>query len=138
MDWHGNSYEVIDVLGGYAIGISISAQILAGQAAELVLKYAYEAENSKTAPQTHELDALYRLLSQDRKAKIEEEYAVRIQRHESSPGEGWKTAKQAFLSGKDYPVRFRYATEEGQSPSCVEPIFLREAICSVLGLPKSR
>ena len=133
MNWHGKDYEVADITGGYSLGITISAQILAGQAAELALKYAYESENlNVSAPARHELDFLYSKLSQDKKVKTEEVYKARVQQQEASPGEGWKTAEQAFQSGKDYPVLFRYLTEEGASGSSMEPIFLREAVCSVL------
>ena len=133
MESHGESNEVIDILGGYSLGIFLSAQILAGQAAELALKYTYEQEfPGRVACTTHDLGALYEQLSMARKERIEADYATRIQRHESSPGNGWETARNAFRSGRDYPVLFRYATEEGQAIPWVEPIFLREAVCSVL------
>ncbi len=132
-NFHGTSHAVIDITGGYSLGIFLSAQILAGQAAELALKYAYEQEHpDKTAGTKHDLAALYDQLSVARKDRIEADYATRIQRHESSPGNDWGTVRQAFQSGKDYPVLFRYATEEGQTIPWVEPIFLREAVCSVL------
>ena len=133
MDWKGESYEVVDVTGGYSIGITLSAQILAGQAAELGLKYVYEAENPRVgAPRGHQLDALYEKLTKNTKARIEEDYTVRREQHDSSPGEGWKTVEAVFRSAKDYPVIFRYATEEGQAFPYMEPIFLREAVCSVM------
>lgn len=133
MEVRGESYETIDITGGYSIGITLSAQILAGQAAELALKYAYEFENpAKVAPGTHDLDDLYGRLSSDRKTEVETDYAARVEGHNSSPGDGWKTVEQVFRSGKDYPVAFRYATETGQAVPNAEPIFLREAVCSVL------
>ena len=133
MNWRGRPRETIDVTGGYSIGILISAQILAGQAAELALKYAYESENPRvSAPRGHELNASYERLSRDKKAQIEEDYALRVQRHENPPGKGWETTEQVFRSGKDYPVLFRYCTEEGHEPFYAEPVFLREAVCSVL------
>ena len=133
MDFKGESYEVVDVTGGHSIGITLSAQILAGQAAELALKYAYETENpGVSAPRGHKLEALYERLTKNRKARTEEDYVVRLKQHDSLPGKGWKTVEQVFRSGKNYPVIFRYATEEGQEFSYMEPIFLREAVCSVL------
>ena len=133
--WHGKEYEMVELPDAYSIGITLSAQILAGQAAELALKYAYESEHpnaNKGAPGGHDLDVLFKQLSQDRKIKIEQDYAVRIRRHTSPPTEGWETVEEAFRSGRNYPVLFRYATEEGQEFHYMEPIFLREAICSVL------
>ena len=133
VDMDGKSYEVINISGGYSIGIMLSAQILAGQAAELALKFAYEAENpNQAAPKSHELSGLYERLSQDRKDKIEKDYAIRIQRRESLPSDGWQTVEQVFRSGKDYPVHFRYLAEEGRTLPYTQPIFFREAVCSVL------
>ena len=129
----GKLLSVVDITGGYSLGISISAQIIAGQAAELSLKYAYEAEHpNKYAETTHRLDVLYNQLSQDRKKRIEEDYAERMQRYDRSPQEGWETAQKVFHSGRDYPVLFRYATEEGRDIPFMQPVFLREAVCSVL------
>ena len=114
-------------------GITLSAQILAGQAAEVALKYAYEFEHSdKTAPQIHWLDDLYSRLSEGVKKRIEEDYSIRKQRHGHSLWPGWETAEEVFRSARDYPVRSRYAMEEGQPDWQSQPIFLREAVCSVL------
>ena len=116
----------------YSFGITQSAQILAGQAAELALKWAFEAENpDKIAASTHRLDCLFNSLSSDRKQNIEDDYASRIRQYRSLPIEGWRTAKQVFLSGGDYPVLFRYLTE-GPPSFEVQPQYLREAVCSVL------
>ena len=64
-DWDGKSRELIDISGGYSLGIMQSAQVIVGLAAELILKYTYEFENpSVIAPQTHKLyDKLYSKLS---------------------------------------------------------------------------
>ena len=133
-DLHGNMREAIDISSGYSIGITQSAQVLAGLAAELALKYAYEADHpSAVAPRTHKLyDKLYRKLSAIRRQEVEADYAVRIQRHQSDPDEGWKTTCQVFRSANDYFEQWRYATEEGSVISYSQPIFLREAVCSVL------
>lgn len=132
-DWRGESREVIHLSRGYSIGITLSAQILAGQAAELVLKFAYELDHSAIrVPFTHKLDSLYNALSVKRRGRIETDYAIRIKRHQYVPGDGWKTVEQVFRSSKDYPVLFRYAIEEGQGFDYMEPMFLREAIRSVL------
>ena len=134
VDWHGKSYELVELPhDAYSIGITLSAQIVAGQAAELALKYAFQVENpDKVAPQIHWLDDLYRRLSSNRKNQIEGDYSLRKSRHSSHPWPGWQTAEEVFRSGRDYPVLFRYATEEGQAPYEVQPVFLREAVCSVL------
>ncbi len=133
MEWDGKSYEVVQLEGGHSIGITLSAQIIAGQAAELALKYAFEVEYPiKSAPSIHRLDDLYSQLSKERKNRIERDYSTRKQRHNSPPVPGWETAQEVFDSCRDYPVLFRYATEEGQSPYEVRPILLREAVCSVL------
>ena len=134
MGWHGKSYQVIDLpIYSYSLGITLSAQILAGQAAELALKYAFEIDHSdRSAPPTHELGDLYSRLSQERKLTIEDDYSRRKHRHDTPQICGWQSAQELFLSATHYPVLFRYATEEGQPPYEVHPIFLREAICSVL------
>ncbi len=130
----GKPYKVVELpSNSYSIGITLSAQVLAGQAAELALKYAYECEHGdKAAPQIHWLDDLFSLLSDEMKKAIEEDYSIRKQRHSSSPWPGWETAEEVFRSARDYPVRSRYATEEGQPDWRFQPIFLREAVCSVL------
>ena len=130
----GKRREVIDISGGYSIGMMQSAQVIAGLAAELALKYAYETENpTAVAPQTHKLyDKLYSKLSTNRRDSVEVDYAVRIQRHQFEPEQGWKTAEQVFQSANDYFERWRYATEEDTANTYSQPVFLREAICSVL------
>lgn len=130
----GRTRQIVDISGGYSIGITQSAQVIAGLAAELALKYVYEIENPNAiAPQTHKLyDKLYRKLSAKRRDNVEADYAVRIQRHQAGPDEGWKTAKQVFQSANDYFEKWRYATEEDVAIAYSQPIFLREAICSVL------
>ena len=134
VDWHGEQREVVALpLNAYSFGMIQSAQILAGQAAELALKYAFESKKPQDiAPTIHELDCLYELLSDDRKEKTEEDYSLRKQRHSSPPISGWQTAEEVFCSARDYPVLFRYLTEEGVSSFEVQPQFLREAVCSVL------
>ena len=134
MKQHGKSHQVIELpSNSYSLGITLSAQVLAGQAAELALKYAYEGEHrDEPAPRTHRLDSLYLQLSDDVKRRIEEDYSIRKQRHGDSPWPGWETAEGVFRSSRDYPVRPRYATEEGQPDWQSQPVFLREAVCSVL------
>ena len=114
--------------------MTVSAQVIAGLGAELALKYVYEIENpSATAPQTHKLyDKLYSKLSANRRDNVETDYAVRIQRHQSEPDQGWKTAEQVFQSANDYFEKWRYVTEEDTVITYSQPVFLREAICSVL------
>ena len=133
-DQHGEMREVRDISGGYSIGMIQSAQVLAGLAAELALKYVYEIEHpDAVAPQTHKLyDDLYSKLSVNRRDEIEADYAVRIQRHERLPDEGWKTSEQAFQSANNYFLDWRYMAEEGNVIPYAQPVFLREAICSVL------
>ena len=129
----GRTRQIVDISGGYSIGITQSAQVIAGLAAELALKYVYEIENPNAiASQTHKLyDKLYSKLSAKRRDNVEADYAVRIQRHQSGPDEGWKTAKQVFQSANDYFEKWRYATEEDAVITYSQAIFLREAICSV-------
>ena len=76
---HGKSYQVIELPhNSYSLGITLSAQVLAGQAAELALKYVYEREHrDEPAPTTHRLDYLYSLLSDGMKKRIEEDYSIR-------------------------------------------------------------
>ena len=132
-EFKGELREVIQLTGGRSLGVTLSAQILAGQAAELVLKYAYESDNpARIAPDIHDLHELFKQLPMSRKERIEEDYAARVKTHESPPGEAWKTAALVFHSGRNYSVRFRYLTEEGQTLDWVEPPFLKEAVCSVL------
>ena len=132
-DQHGERREVIDISGGYSIGMIQSAQVLAGLAAELALKYVYEIEYpDAVAPQTHKLyDDLYSKLPVKRRNKIEADYAVRIQQHKRLPDEGWKTSEQAFQSANNYFLDWRYVAEGNDIPYA-QPVFLREAICSVL------
>ena len=134
MEWHGKSSDGVDLpSNSLSLGIELSAQILAGQAAELAIKYVFQVEYPEEPPiEGHFLDDLYLKLSNDRRFKVEEEYGVRVLNHSSQPIPGWGTAQEVFRSGRDYPVLFRYATEEGQSPYEVQPIFFREAVCSVL------
>ena len=134
MEWHGQSYDVVDLPSdSLSLGITLSAQILAGQAAELAIKYVYQVEHPTAPPlEGHFLDDLFLKLSSDRRGKVEEDYGVRMRHHGSQPIPGWGTAQEVFRAGRKYPVLFRYATEEGQSPYEVQPIFLREAVCSVL------
>ena len=131
---HGKSYQVIELPhNSYSLGITLSAQVLAGQAAELALKYVYEREHrDEPAPTTHRLDYLYSLLSDGMKKRIEEDYSIRKQLHGDSPWPGWETAEGVFRSNRDYPVRPRYATEEGQPDWKWQPVLFREAVCSVL------
>ena len=133
-DRDGKTREVVDISGGYSIGMTQSAQVIAGLAAELALKYAYETEHpTDVASPTHKLyDELYSKLSETRRGNVEADYAVRIQRHQSNPDEGWKTAKQVFQSANDYFEKWRYATEEDIVIPYSKPVFLREAIFSVL------
>ena len=133
VDWHGKSYEHIALPpNASSIGITLSAQIVAGQAAELALKYAIEFEDpDRSAPPTHRLDDLYGKLSSDRKDAIEQDYSKRKSCH-TLPRQGWQPAGEVFGSARDYPVLFRYATEEGQASYEMQPVFLREAVCSVL------
>ena len=132
IDLHGESLKKIGISGGYSIGIHLAAQMLASHAAELALKYAYESENpNQSAEKTHRLDILYYKLSQEKKDRIEADFAKR-HGQVSEPGDGWKTAEEVFHSGKDYPVLFRYATEEGCPNFHVKPIFFRDAVCSVM------
>ena len=134
VELHGKSYEVIELPSdSLSLGITLTAQVLAGQAAELALKYAYEREQlDEPAPTTHRLDYLFSLLSDTVKKRIEEDYSMRKQRHGEAIWPGWETAEEVFHSAKDYPVRPRYATEAGQPDWESQPIFLREAVCSGL------
>ena len=119
----------------YSFGITQSAQILAGQAAELALKLAFEKENpGKVAPTMHQLDCLFRLLKSDSRQYVEADYSRRIQQHKHSPIKGWQMVREVFHSRRDYPVLFRFLTEEGRPSFVVQPQFLREAVCSVLAL----
>ena len=128
MEFGGESYKVVDLSGGVSIGILLSAQMLAGHAAELALKYAYESENpNQYAPNIHDLDSLYGKLSPERKDGIEADFAKRREGHESEPGDGWKTAEEVFRSGKDYPMLFRYGTEEAP------PNFHFQGLCAPSG-----
>ena len=78
--------RVIDLTGGYSIGMFQSAQVLAGLAAELALKLAYEHERpGVSAPDTHDLFSLYKRLTVERKAEIEADYLVRLDRDQSTP-----------------------------------------------------
>ena len=133
-DRDGKTREVVDISGGYSIGITQSAQVLAGLAAELALKYAYETDNPDVVtPPTHKLyDKLYSKLSTNRRNNVEADYAVRTQRHHFEHDEGWKTAKQVFQSANDYFEKWRYVTEEDIVIAYSQPVFLREAICSVV------
>ena len=130
----GKLREVINISGGYSIGMTQSAQVLAGFAAELALKYAYEKEHpDDTAPPSHKLrDDLYRALSPSMMNEIEADYSERVQRHKTPPDEGWRTAEQVFRSANDYFDNWRYMSEIGRTIPYAQPIFLREAICSVL------
>ncbi len=116
-----------------SLGITLAAQILAGQAAELALKYVFEQENpSKTAPQIHRLDILYSKLSEWSKKMVEADYLNRKRLHDALLWPGYETAEEVFRTSRDYPVWARYATEGGQQSVQLQPIFLREAVCSVL------
>ena len=130
----GTKYQVIKLPpNSWSLGVTLSAQILAGQAAELALKYAYEQENpSKTAPQIHRLDSLYFKLGEETRRNVEDDFATRKERHSNFIWPGWETAKEVFYSARDYPVWARYATEEQHQPREFQPILLREAVCSVL------
>ena len=134
MNVGGKSADVIQLsANSYSFGITQSAQILAGQAAELALKFAFESENpGLSAPATHRLDRLFNKLTLARKRSIEADYLRRTRQHQYPPLRGWQTAEKVFNSGKNYPVLFRYLTEEGQASFDVQPQFLREAVCSVL------
>ena len=117
-----------------SLGTTVSAQVLAGLAAELALKYAYEADYPRrVAPGTHKLySGLYSKLSDDRKRVIETDYIERVQRHSQKPSDGWETAERVFRSANNYFEYWRYIVEPGQENIHVEPIFLREATASVL------
>ncbi len=132
-DQYGEMREFTVISGGYSIGMIQSAQVLAGLAAELALKYVYEIERpDAVAPQTHKLyDDLYSELPVKRRNEIEADYAVRIQQHKRLPDEGWKTAEQAFQSANNYFLDWRYMAEGNVIPYA-QPVFLKEAIRSVL------
>ena len=125
--------EVIDVSAGHSLGMTQSAQVLAGLAAELALKYAFESEHPKSvAPSSHHLHDLYCKLSENKRTSVESDYAKRIKLHTDKPPVGWRTTKQVFQSADNYFVDWRYLSEEGSTLSNARPIFLREAVCSVM------
>ena len=129
----GEMYECIDISGGYSLGIMQSAQVLVGLAAELSLKYAFESEHPNTvAPSSHKLHSLYCGLSKEKRTAIESDYSERIKGRKDNPPVGWRKAKQVFQASDNYFVDWRYLSEEGRNVSDAFPIWLREAVCSVL------
>lgn len=129
----GAAPRVIDLTGDYSIGILQSAQVLAGLAAELALKFAYEQEHTnEAAPNEHDLLVLYKKLSEKRRSDIVADYAERLQRHATAPAPNWKTAEGAFEAARHHFVDWRYASE-GKNIPYSQPVFLREAVCSICG-----
>ena len=117
----------------YSLGITQGAQVLAGLAAELALKFVWEYEHpGQSASRTHKLHNLFRSISPQRKNEMEADYKVRLQRHTNMPASGWQTIEEVFRTTNDYFENWRYVSEEGVRIPWTEPRFLREAICSVL------
>ena len=129
----GTIREVTFLERAYSLGITQGAQVLAGLAAELALKYVWEDENSgQSAAGTHKLHNLFRSISRTRRDEMDADYKVRLQRHANKPPSGWQTLDDVFRTTNDYFESWRYVSEEGAHIPYVEPRFLREAVCSVL------
>ena len=116
-----------------SLGTMASAQVLAGLAAELALKYAYEDDNpERCAQRIHNLSDLFGSLSSERKKQIEEDYRIRVQEHSHNPASGWETAENAFQSAKDHFVKWRYMPQKLDEFHLEQPVWLREATASIL------
>ena len=63
---------------------------------------------------------------------IESDYSERIKGRNDNPPVGWSKAKQVFQASDNYFVDWRYVSEEGSDVPDAFPIWLREAVCSVL------
>ena len=104
--------------------------VLISLAAELALKFAWEAEHpGKTTSSNHDLHFWFQLLTCTLRKKVESEYCER-----ATPCEdGWKTAAQAFEKCKDSSLEWRYIVEEGKGPQDkMRATYLKHAALSVV------
>ena len=104
--------------------------VLMSLAAELALKFAWEAEHpGKTTGTNHDLQRWFQKLSCTLRKKVSGEYCKRA----FPPMDGWRTASQAFKNCKDSSVGWRYIVEEGQgTQDKMQATYLKHATLSVV------
>ena len=111
--------------------------VLVALAAELALKFAWEAENQdEAAPAGHDLLECFDRLSDDLKEKTRIEYRKRV----TNPlGKEWETVDQAFKICCKTFEDWRYIVEEGKYPRYImRATYLHDATLSVIHVVNER
>ncbi len=113
------------------LGMYQGRVVLVALAAELALKFAWEAEyQDRTSTDTHDLLRLFECLSTELKDKARNEYQRRVT---DPPEKTWRTIDQAFRVCRNAFVDWRYIVEQGKYPNYVmRATYLKEATLSVI------
>ena len=131
----GVTAEVIALPLSHSLGVTVSAQVLAGQATELSLKLLYEEKTHKLASQNHDLYSEWNRLPSNVKQQVQQNYEVRIKRHMPLNQPKWSQLSELLISCRRYSIDWRYITEDDpQRHMDSSPILLREGVCSMMGI----
>ena len=127
--------EVIALPLSHSLGVTISAQVLAGQAAELGLKLLYEEKTQRSAIRNHDLYDQWTKLPTNVRQMVQERYELRIKRHMPLNQPKWTRLSELLVSCRRYAIDWRYVTEDDpQRYLDTSPVLLREAVCSVMSV----
>ena len=109
--------------------------VLAALAAELALKFAWEAENQRPADNEHDLRKLFDRLSDHVKQQVRGAYRRRV----PTPYEpDWETADQVFEICRHAFVSWRYIVEENSYPNYImRATYLKDATLCVIDAMES-
>ena len=111
------------------LGIYQARVVLIVLAAELALKFLYQKDKSKAAPEDHKIDQLFNELSPCLQEQITHQYCKLAY----PPPQGWENPKQIFELCKKASVQWRYLVEENNFPEYVmQATYLIYATSSVL------
>ena len=116
-----------------SFGYSLVMTIIAAQAAELAMKFAFEQEHpSEVAPRTHDLYDLFLGLSTERRESVKEEYRANVKSHGNLVPTDRRDVESLFLEEAD-ALNWRYQAEGKESQiSQSYPLLLLEATLCVL------
>ena len=117
------------------LGMYQGRVVLVALAAELALKYLWEAENAGGAPVGHDLLKCFNRLLDHHKDEIRRNYERRV----TDPSEEeWRTVDQLFEICRDAFVDWRYIVEEGNYPNYImRATYLKKATLSVIDVART-
>ena len=124
-----NDASALQTSGGYNLVMTI----IAAQAAELALKFAFELEHpGEVAPRTHDLYDLFLRLSTERRESVQEEYHANVKSHGKMVPMDRRDLESLFLEDAD-ALSWRYQAEGKESGIFLSyPLLLVEGTLSVL------